>query len=110
MSRKLTITDINEALERASRIPAYGTREEQAGLITDEATPDPTNEQGSTGDELVVYQSKRGLRLSLRFRGDTLWMTQRQMADLFGVGVPAINKHLSNIFVEGELDPRSSIS
>jgi hypothetical protein len=37
-------------------------------------------------------------------------MTQRQMSDLFGVSVPAIHKHLSNIYEEGELIPEATIS
>lgn len=41
---------------------------------------------------------------------ETIWMSQKQLADLFEVGVPAINKHLSNIFSEGELDEKATIS
>ena len=40
----------------------------------------------------------------------TLWCTQKAMAQLFGVGVPAISKHLKNIFAEGELNPGTTIS
>lgn len=109
MKRKLKIADITQALERASRIPTLGTDEERAGQITDDSAGS-TDEKGGTSDELVIYESKHGLRISVRYSSDTLWMTQRQMADLFGVGVPGINKHLSNIYVEGELDPDSTIS
>jgi hypothetical protein len=42
--------------------------------------------------------------------GETLWLTQKSMAQLFGVGVPAINKHLTNIYEEGELDKNATIS
>jgi hypothetical protein len=35
---------------------------------------------------------------------ETIWLTQKAMAALFGVQIPAINKHLKNIFNEGELD------
>ena len=41
---------------------------------------------------------------------ETLWLTQKAMADLFGVGIPAINKHLKNIFEEGELSADVVIS
>ena len=41
---------------------------------------------------------------------ETLWRTQKTMAQLFGVGVPAISKHLKNIFEEGELVADSVIS
>ena len=43
-------------------------------------------------------------------KGDTIWCTQKAMAQLFGVGVPAISKHLKNIFEEGELQMDSVIS
>ena len=43
-------------------------------------------------------------------KDETLWCTQKAMAQLFGVGVPAISKHLANIFSEGELDPNTTIS
>lgn len=41
---------------------------------------------------------------------ETLWLTQKAMAQLFDVGVPAINKHITNIFQEGELLPEATIS
>lgn len=41
---------------------------------------------------------------------ETIWITQKAMAELFGVNVPAISKHLKNIFAEGELDETSTIS
>ena len=43
-------------------------------------------------------------------KDETLWCTQKAMAQLFGVGVPAISKHLKNIFAEGELNPDTTIS
>lgn len=41
---------------------------------------------------------------------ETLWCTQKAMAQLFGVGVPAISKHLKNIFDEGELRQDTTVS
>lgn len=41
---------------------------------------------------------------------ETLWLTQKAMAQLFDVGVPAINKHLTNIYQEGELQQESTVS
>ena len=49
-------------------------------------------------------------KVQVVIRGETLWCTQKAMAQLFGVGVPAISKHLKNIFTEGELDPDTTIS
>ncbi len=40
-------------------------------------------------------------------KDETVWLTQQQIADLFGVKQPAVSKHLSNIFREGELDKNS---
>lgn len=55
-------------------------------------------------DELVIYPGKDGrLRVQARLSVDTLWLTQKQMAELFGVQPPAISKHLKNIFETGEL-------
>ena len=49
-------------------------------------------------------------KVQVVIKGETLWCTQKAMAQLFGVGVPAISKHLKNIFAEGELDPDTTIS
>lgn len=49
-------------------------------------------------------------KVQVVIRGETLWCTQKAMAQLFGVGVPAISKHLKNIFDEGELVADSVIS
>ena len=49
-------------------------------------------------------------KVQVVIKDDTLWCTQKAMAQLFGVGVPAISKHLKNIFEEGELVADSVIS
>ena len=49
-------------------------------------------------------------KVQVVIKGETLWGTQKAMAQLFGVGVPAISKHLKNIFAEGELNPDTTIS
>jgi len=43
-------------------------------------------------------------------KDETLWLTQKSMGELYGVGVPAISKHLSNIFESGELDENATVS
>lgn len=63
-------------------------------------------EDEHTGDRFLVYGTDKGIRIEIRYDGDTLWMTQQQMAELFGVGTAAISKHISNIYEEGELDHR----
>lgn len=61
--------------------------------------------------EFLLYTGKDGrVKVECRFQDETLWLTQRLMADLFGVGVPAINKHLQNIFESGELAAGATIS
>ena len=61
------------------------------------------NASGGTG-EIVVYQPDEITRLEVRVNEDTIWLTQTQIAQLFGVGQPAISKHLKNIFSSGELE------
>ena len=43
-------------------------------------------------------------------KDDTIWLTQKSMAELFDVNIPAVSKHLQNIFDEGELDKNSTVS
>ena len=49
-------------------------------------------------------------RVQVVIKDETLWCTQKAMAQLFGVVVPAISKHLKNIFDEGELDKKVVVS
>ena len=60
--------------------------------------------------EIVLYQPDDDIRLEVRLDKETVWLTQQQIADLFGVKQPAVSKHLSNIFKEGELDKNSVYS
>ena len=60
--------------------------------------------------ELILYQTEDGKsRFEVRFEGETVWLTQLQMAELFQTSVPNINIHLRNIFAEGELLPEATI-
>jgi hypothetical protein len=61
-------------------------------------------EDESTGDRFLVYNTDKGLRLDIRYQGEALWMTQSQIAELFGRDVSTISRHISNILEEGELD------
>lgn len=63
-----------------------------------------------TSGELVIYPGKDGrLRVQARLHEDSLWLTQKQMAELFSVSVPTINEHLKNIFASNELDESSVV-
>ena len=54
-------------------------------------------------NEIVVYQPDETIRLDVRLKNDTVWLTQLKIAELFGVQKAAISKHLKNIFSTGEL-------
>ena len=61
--------------------------------------------------EIVIYTSEDGtVSLDTKLENETIWLTQKQMAELFGVKTPAISKHLKNIFNEGELKEEVVIS
>ena len=59
-------------------------------------------------NNIVVYRTEDNtLQLDVQVKGDTVWLTQQQIAELFGVKQPAVSKHLSNIFKDGELEKDS---
>lgn len=60
-------------------------------------------EDESTGDRFLIYTTQAGIRVELRYAGEALWMTQAQMAELFGRDVSVISRHIANVFEEGEL-------
>ncbi|MDR2918821.1 MAG: virulence protein RhuM/Fic/DOC family protein [Tannerella sp.] len=61
--------------------------------------------------EIIIYQSPDGnTRLDVKLEEDTVWLTQAQIAELFGTKRPAITKHLSNIYKSGELEENSTCS
>jgi len=69
-----------------------------------------TDDEIRGGSELVLYQTEDGrTRIQCRFEGETVWLTQKLMADLFQIGVGTVNHHLKAIFSEGELDPEATI-
>ena len=65
----------------------------------------------TNNSQLVIYQTPQGdTRIDVRVKCETIWLTQRQIAELFGTKVPAISKHLKNIFASGELQEDMVIS
>jgi hypothetical protein len=65
----------------------------------------------SSQNQFLLYTAPDGaVKVEVFFKDETVWLTQKALADLFGVKVPAINKHLKNIFDEGELVEASVIS
>lgn len=70
--------------------------------LPDDLAPPPP------GGQLLIYHDG-ATRLQVRLDGQTVWLTQRQLADLYQVSVPTINEHLKNIYGEGELQPDPTI-
>ncbi|WP_367716832.1 RhuM family protein [Nitratireductor sp. GISD-1A_MAKvit] len=66
-------------------------------------------EDAETGDRFLIYDGEKGLRLDIRYEGETLWMTQEQIARLFGRDVSVISRHISNVISEGELERDSNL-
>lgn len=69
------------------------------------------SKENPESSKIVLYQNADGkVTVNVTFARETFWLTQKAMAELFGVKVPAINKHLKNIFESGELVEQSVIS
>jgi len=67
-------------------------------------------EENNITGEIVVYQPDEITRLEVRVEGETVWLTQEQIAQLFGVMQPAISKHIRNIYASGELEQNGTYS
>lgn len=62
-------------------------------------------------DKIIIYQSEDGkTQLDVKLEGETVWLTQKQIAELFGTKRPAITKHLKNIYASEELTEESTCS
>lgn len=66
--------------------------------------------RNSTAEFLTFIAEGKENGVQVAYRDETIWATQKAMAQLFDVGVPAINKHLNNIYSDGELSQSSTIS
>ena len=61
--------------------------------------------------EFLLYTAPNGaVKVEVLLANETLWLTQKRMAELFGVGVPAVSKHLDNIYESGELQREATVS
>ena len=58
---------------------------------------------------VLVYEGDKGVRLMVKFDGETVWLTQEQMCQLFGRERSVITKHIRNVFREGELSAESNV-
>lgn len=61
-------------------------------------------EDGATGDRFLIYADGSGTHVEVTYEGDGLWMTQAQLASLYGRDVSTISRHIASILEEGELD------
>lgn len=60
--------------------------------------------------QIVIYQTEDGqARVNVRFEGETVWLSQKLIAELFDIAIPTINEHLKNIFTTKELEENSVI-
>lgn len=76
-------------------------KDRQSGLVPAQGNP----------SSIVLYEAADGkVTVKVVFARETFWLTQKTMAELFGVNVPAVNKHLANIYAEGELTPEATVS
>ncbi len=67
--------------------------------------------QPSNQSEIILYTTEDGaVKIDTVFHDETIWLTQNKMAGLFDVNIPAISKHLSNIYEEGELKREATVS
>ena len=84
-------------------LQAKQTAEKETSLSINEVSSKEQN-------QIILYHPNDTISLEVRLENDTVWLTQAQIANLFGVGQPAISKHLKNIFTSEELDINSVYS
>lgn len=104
----------DDAKARAAKARSDALSPERRSEIASEAAKARWAEESvpdvRTRDHFVVYRNPQGVKVDLRYADNTMWATQRQMAEMFDVGVTAISKHLKRIFAEGELSEESVVA
>jgi len=69
-----------------------------------------TGDKTSLHHDIIFYSTPSGnVRVEVVFEGETFWLTQRKMAEIFGVNLRTVNEHLKNIFDTGELKELATI-
>ncbi|MFL6862467.1 MAG: RhuM family protein [Allosphingosinicella sp.] len=68
-----------------------------------ETEPVHLQEDADTGDRFLIYGSESGVRVEVHYQGDELWMTQAQIARLYGRDVSVISRHINKIIRDGEV-------
>jgi hypothetical protein len=65
----------------------------------------------NTDSQFLLYQTEDGqTRIEVQFRGETVWLSLNQMAELFQRDKSVISKHIRNIFAEGELTAEATVA
>jgi hypothetical protein len=60
--------------------------------------------------QLLIYQAEDGtIKIDVRFEGETVWLTQPSIAELFQTTVPNVSMHLRNVYEEGELSVEATL-
>lgn len=99
--------DLEESLKRFTQT---GAGEVEAGAAEDDDQRVRLVGSENSAHPLLIYSTRDGVTVELPFRNGTLWATQKQMADMFAVQLPAISKHLKSIYADGELEEVSTLS
>ena len=89
--------------EEDLRLPALLTAGSQSAPLK------TAHVRNSTAEFLIFTAQSGEASIEVRVEGETVWLTQKLMAALFGVGVPTINEHLGNLFDRGEIDRNATI-
>ena len=67
--------------------------------------------EANSNDNMLIYQSADGkIKIDVRFRNETVWLSLDQMATLFGRDKSTISRHVKNVFEEGELTPKATVA
>jgi len=68
------------------------------------------NDLNKPDSQIIIYQTESGrTKIEVRLQDETVWLTQKLMAELFQKDVRTINEHIKNILEEGELEAGSTI-
>lgn len=78
-------------------------------MVKNQTEPVHLVQDAETGDRFLIYSTEGGVKVEIRYEGDAFWMTQAQMAELFGRDVSVISRHVANILAENELDEESNL-
>lgn len=66
--------------------------------------------ENPSSNDIIIYTGPQGhVRVEVIYEGETFWLSQKRIAELFGVEVPTVNEHLRNIYATGELDREGTV-